>query len=214
MTAPAVKDEAAAHRFAKDHLKSFVERVERLEEEKKALSDDIRDVFSEAKANGFDVKALRSVIRLRKQDVDERAEQEAILETYLAALGMLVDAAVRTAEVHVRHARAQACEFASDAVIRTTRSAPPARACAGLSEKAAVDTPAAAATSPSPPAEELGGDDQPRPEPNPTTPRLGIPGGAINPADIPFPDCLRRGPDNRSPFLPPKGEPPPSTGPP
>ena len=58
-TAAAVKDEAAAHRFAKDHLKAFVERVERLEEEKKALSDDIRDVYAEAKANGFDVKALR-----------------------------------------------------------------------------------------------------------------------------------------------------------
>ena len=88
-TAPAVKDEAAAHRFAKDHLKAFVERVERLEEEKKALSDDIRDVYAEAKANGFDVKALRAVIRIRKLDSDERKEQEAILDTYLAALGML-----------------------------------------------------------------------------------------------------------------------------
>jgi uncharacterized protein (UPF0335 family) len=81
----------SAHRFAKDHLKAFVERVERLEEEKKALSDDIRDVYSEAKANGFDVKALRTIVRLRKQDVDERKEQEAILETYLHALGMLAD---------------------------------------------------------------------------------------------------------------------------
>ena len=78
-----------ATRFAKDHLKAFVERIERLEEEKKALSDDIRDVYAEAKANGFDVKALRSVVRLRKQDADERKEQEAILETYLQALGML-----------------------------------------------------------------------------------------------------------------------------
>jgi uncharacterized protein (UPF0335 family) len=88
-TAAAVANEEAAHRFAKDHLKAFVERVERLEEEKKALSDDIKDVFAEAKANGFDVKALRQVIRIRKQDVDERKEQEAILETYLHALGML-----------------------------------------------------------------------------------------------------------------------------
>ena len=69
-TAAAVKDEEVAHRFAKDHLKAFVERVERLEEEKKALSDDIRDVYAEAKANGFDVKALRQVVRLRKQDKD------------------------------------------------------------------------------------------------------------------------------------------------
>jgi uncharacterized protein (UPF0335 family) len=79
----------SAVRVAKDHLKAFVERIERLEEEKKALSDDIRDVYAEAKANGFDVKALRQVVRLRKLDVDERKEQEAILDTYLQALGML-----------------------------------------------------------------------------------------------------------------------------
>ena len=83
------KDEQTAHRFAKDHLKAFVERVERLEEEKKAIADDIRDVYVEAKGNGFDVKALRTVVRMRKQDVNERKEQEAILETYLHALGML-----------------------------------------------------------------------------------------------------------------------------
>ena len=82
-------EEQVATRFAKDHLKAFVERVERLEEEKKALSDDIRDVYAEAECNGFDVKALRVVVRLRKQDINERKEQEAILETYLHALGML-----------------------------------------------------------------------------------------------------------------------------
>jgi uncharacterized protein (UPF0335 family) len=85
----AVKDDQPARRFAKDQLKAFVERVERLEEEKKAISDDIRDVYGEAKANGYDVKAMRAVVRLRKQDVNERKEQEAILETYLHALGML-----------------------------------------------------------------------------------------------------------------------------
>lgn len=83
------KDEKPATRFAKDQLKAFIERVERLEEEKKALADDIRDVFSEAKGNGYDVTALRTIIRMRKQDASERAEQEAILETYMAALGML-----------------------------------------------------------------------------------------------------------------------------
>jgi uncharacterized protein (UPF0335 family) len=83
------KDEQTAHRFAKDQLKAFVERVERLEEEKKAIADDVRDVYAEAKANGFDVKALRTVVKLRKQDLNERKEQEAILETYLHALGML-----------------------------------------------------------------------------------------------------------------------------
>jgi uncharacterized protein (UPF0335 family) len=87
--AAADKDDQPTRRFAKDQLKAFVERVERLEEEKKAIADDIRDVFAEAKANGFDVKALRTVVRLRKQDVNERKEQEAILETYLHALGML-----------------------------------------------------------------------------------------------------------------------------
>jgi uncharacterized protein (UPF0335 family) len=88
-TAAAATDEQAAHRFAKDHLKAFVERVERLEEEKKAIADDVRDVYAEAKSSGFDVKAMRTVVRLRKQDVNERKEQEAILETYLHALGML-----------------------------------------------------------------------------------------------------------------------------
>ena len=89
VTAAAAKDEQTAHRFAKDQLKAFVERVERLEEEKKALADDIRDVFAEAKGNGFDVRALRTVIKLRRQDINERKEAEAILETYLHALGML-----------------------------------------------------------------------------------------------------------------------------
>jgi uncharacterized protein (UPF0335 family) len=83
------KDDRPTRRFAKDQLKAFVERVERLEEEKKAISDDIRDVYAEAKANGFDLKALRTVVRLRKLDINERKEQEAILETYLHALGML-----------------------------------------------------------------------------------------------------------------------------
>lgn len=88
-TAAAVNDDQPAHRFAKDQLKALVERVERLEEEKKAIADDIRDVYGEAKANGFDTKALRTVVRLRKQDVNERKEQEAVLETYMHALGML-----------------------------------------------------------------------------------------------------------------------------
>ena len=87
-TAAVAKDAEQATRFAKDHLKAFVERVERLEEEKKAIADDIRDVYGEAKANGFDIKALRAIVRLRKQDADERREQASILETYMNALGM------------------------------------------------------------------------------------------------------------------------------
>jgi uncharacterized protein (UPF0335 family) len=89
-TATALKqDDEPSTSFAKDHLKAFVERVERLEEEKKTISDDIRDVYAEAKATGFDVKALRTIVKLRKQDIDERKEHEAILETYMHALGML-----------------------------------------------------------------------------------------------------------------------------
>ena len=79
----------ATHSFAKDQLKAIIERIERLEEEKKTISDDIKDVYGEAKGNGYDVKALRTIIRMRKQDANERAEQETILETYLQALGML-----------------------------------------------------------------------------------------------------------------------------
>ena len=88
IAAAAVTEEPAT-KFAKDQLKAIVERIERLEEEKKTISDDIRDVYSEAKGNGYDVKALRTIIRMRKQDANERAEQETILETYLQALGML-----------------------------------------------------------------------------------------------------------------------------
>ena len=89
MPASAAEKESASFRFAKDQLKAFVERIEKLEEEKKTISDDIRDVYAEAKGNGYDTKALRTIVRMRKQDANERAEQETILETYMQALGML-----------------------------------------------------------------------------------------------------------------------------
>lgn len=79
-------------------LKAIVERIERLEEEKKALADDIRDVYLEAKGNGFDAKVLRKVISLRRQDAEKRAEEEAVLDTYLAALGMLGDGLTTAAQ--------------------------------------------------------------------------------------------------------------------
>lgn len=72
-----------------EQLRSIVERVERLEEEKKTFTDDIRDVYAEAKGNGFDVKAIRAIVRMRKQDAAERRTHEAILETYMHELGML-----------------------------------------------------------------------------------------------------------------------------
>ena len=77
-----------AKNFAKDQLKSLVERIERLEEEKAALIADIREVYSEAKGHGFDTKIMRQVVRLRRLDRADRQEQEAILDLYLAALGM------------------------------------------------------------------------------------------------------------------------------
>lgn len=74
---------------AVDQLKSIIGRVEKLEEEKATIAADIRDVFAEAKGNGFDTKAIRAIIRLRKMDASDRDEQEAVLDTYRRALGML-----------------------------------------------------------------------------------------------------------------------------
>ena len=74
--------------FAKEHLRAFVDRIERLNEEREALSTDIREVYSEAKGTGFDVKILRQVVRMRKMDKADFQEQEAILDLYLNALGM------------------------------------------------------------------------------------------------------------------------------
>ena len=77
---------ATTANFAKGQLKSFVERIEKLEEEKKALAEDIREVYGEAKGVGFDVKALRTVVRLRMQDGEERKEHEALVDLYRDAL--------------------------------------------------------------------------------------------------------------------------------
>ena len=87
-TSAAVKEEPAT-KFAKDQLKAIVERIERLEEEKKTISDDIRDVYAEAKGNGFDTKILRKVVRLLRQDKAKRQEEEALVELYLSAIGGL-----------------------------------------------------------------------------------------------------------------------------
>ena len=69
-----------------DRLRSFIERIERLEEEKRGIADDIKDVYGEAKGEGFDVKVLRKVVALRKKDPEERAEEEELLELYMAAV--------------------------------------------------------------------------------------------------------------------------------
>jgi len=78
----------AAQTVTASQIRAFVERIERLEEEKKSISDDISDVYAEMKGQGFDTKAIRTIVRLRKKDANERQEEEAILDLYMSALGM------------------------------------------------------------------------------------------------------------------------------
>lgn len=82
-------DDQATHSFAKEQLKAIVERIEHVEGEIKGLTDGRKEIYSEAKSNGLDVAAIRTIVRMRKQDANDRAEREMILETYLQALGML-----------------------------------------------------------------------------------------------------------------------------
>jgi uncharacterized protein (UPF0335 family) len=83
-----IEDNAQWGNIAADRLRSIVERIERLEEERKALAGDIKDIYSEAKSAGFDVKVLRQLIRIRKQEAAEVEEQETLLDVYRRALGM------------------------------------------------------------------------------------------------------------------------------
>jgi uncharacterized protein (UPF0335 family) len=78
--------------IAGERLKSFIERIERLEEEKRVLAEDIKEVYAEAKGTGFDTKIMRQIIRIRKRDQDELDEEETLLDVYKRALGMLPDA--------------------------------------------------------------------------------------------------------------------------
>lgn len=78
-----------AHSVARDQLRAFIERLERVEEEIRTLNDDKKEIYSEAKSTGFDTKIMKRVLAIRRQDRDQRLEEEAILDTYLAALGML-----------------------------------------------------------------------------------------------------------------------------
>lgn len=87
-TAEQPKQKIRAGGVAADQLRSIIQRIEKLEEEKAALAADIRDVYAEAKGNGLDPKAIRAVIKFRKMDAGERDEQEAVIDTYLRALGM------------------------------------------------------------------------------------------------------------------------------
>jgi uncharacterized protein (UPF0335 family) len=82
------KPQSSTESVAQDQIRAIIERIERMEEEKRAISDDIKEIYAEAKGNGFDSKVLRQIVRIRKQDASERAEQEALLELYMTALGM------------------------------------------------------------------------------------------------------------------------------
>lgn len=81
-----MSDEASV---SDQQLKLFIERIERLEEEKKGIADDIRDVYAEAKANGYDAKIMRQIVRLRKMPINDRKEMEAVLDVYKSALGIV-----------------------------------------------------------------------------------------------------------------------------
>lgn len=83
------EEKAPIHKATADQLRSYIERIERLEEEKKTIADDIKDVYGELKGVGFDSKIVRKIVQLRKRDAEELAEEEALLDTYKAALGML-----------------------------------------------------------------------------------------------------------------------------
>lgn len=89
ITSTGLPNAETSQTVAAGQLRAFLERIERLEEEKKTIADDIKDVYAEAKGTGFDTGTLRAIIKMRKQDPSERAEKQTILELYLIALGML-----------------------------------------------------------------------------------------------------------------------------
>ncbi|MEP7241993.1 MAG: DUF2312 domain-containing protein [Devosia sp.] len=84
----AAKTKPSPESVAQDQIRTIIERIERMEEEKAAISEDIKEIYAEAKGNGFDTKVLRKIVAIRKQDHAERMEQEALLDLYMAALGM------------------------------------------------------------------------------------------------------------------------------
>jgi len=105
---------------AADQLKSFIERIERLEEEKAGIASDIKDVYAEAKGTGFDVKAIRKIVRLRKMDHAQRQEEEAVLELYMGALGMLGDTLLGRSAVEREVAQSRITITAGGRTVETT----------------------------------------------------------------------------------------------
>ena len=96
---------------AADQLRSIIERIERLEEDKKAIADDIKEVVGEARSNGYDVKALRTILKIRKMDKADRQEQEYMVDLYLHALGMLEEAAPSEAELEDKEVSSEGDAF-------------------------------------------------------------------------------------------------------
>lgn len=88
-----------------EHLRAFIERIERLEEEKRSIADDIKDVYAEAKGNGFDAKIIRKIVAMRRLDIDKRLEEQIVMDLYLEALGMLADTPL--GEAAIANARKQ-----------------------------------------------------------------------------------------------------------
>jgi uncharacterized protein (UPF0335 family) len=103
---PSIGHNSTSTSFAKGQLKSLVERIERLEEEKQTIAADIREIYAEAMANGFDTKILRKVITIRKKDRHEREEEQALLDVYMEALGMLADTPLGRAAIEEAKSRA------------------------------------------------------------------------------------------------------------
>jgi uncharacterized protein (UPF0335 family) len=215
-------------RTANAALKALVERIERLAEEKKALQDDINEVFAEAKGTGFDVKAMREIIGRRKMDADELQERDAILETYMFALGMLggVSHASGRAGEGSTGTRAMACAARDDDTISSARlgDLPGADGCAQkppASHRAETSLEAQPDRSAIP--VEKGGDEDPSPPANSQSPstdgdrprspaRNPDAGEADDTAELP--PFLQRNADNWAPFMGEKRPKHSATGPP
>lgn len=105
---------------SKQQIKSIVDRIERLEDEKQQIADDIKEIYAEAKGNGYDVKALRAIIRRRRQDAAKLAEHEALVETYMRALGMLADLPLGQAAAAREFADTKVTITSGDSIIETT----------------------------------------------------------------------------------------------
>lgn len=106
---------------AQDQLRAFIERIERMEEEKASIAADIKEIYAEAKGNGFDTKVIREIVRIRKQDASERAEHEAILELYLSALGMTTPIEAAARGLRDAQAPSQAVQRAAEQFVETAQ---------------------------------------------------------------------------------------------